>query len=472
MQKTAVKEKITGKKFLVLGLGKTGLSVAKQLSHLGAEITVNDGKATPMTDEMKALADQYAVTFVLGEHPLSLLDQPFDAVIKNPGIPYTHPMIEKATALALPIITDVEVAGWLSDAMIIGITASNGKTTTSALTAKILSESLLSGETRLGGNIGIPSLDIALDATAADRLVLELSSFQLQGTTTFHPHIAALMNLYPTHLDYHGTMSDYLQAKWHITANQTASDYLLLNADQPLLWEKRTETKATIIPISLTHPCVDPIGAWYDETNKTLNWGSEVVSERANLALPGDHNVQNALNAIAVAKLLQVDNATIQRVLQQFRGVKHRIQWVGDFEQRSFYNDSKATNNEAALTALNSFERPIVWIAGGLNRHIPLTELKPAVKKHVKALVVMGENAPEFESLAKACGITTIEHADWVEDAVKKAYTFSAAGDVILLSPASASWDQYPSFEVRGDRFIAAVEQFTTQQDMTTEGDH
>lgn len=471
MQQAQVRDKIANKRILVLGLGKTGLSVATHLSQLGALITVNDGKAVPLTEHMRTLQEQYGVRFILGEHPLTLLDEPFDFMIKNPGIPYSHPLIKKAQAQQLPIVTDVEVAGWLSEAMIIGITGSNGKTTTSSLTAALLSAAPLAGQTHLGGNIGIPTLDIALDAKPEDRLVLELSSFQLQGTMTFHPHIASLLNLYPTHLDYHGTMAAYLEAKWQITANQTAADYLLLNADQELLWAKRHETAAQVVPISMTRPCVDPIGAWYNATAHTLNWGDEVVAEEHMLALPGQHNIQNALNALAVAKLLGVANAMIQQVFAQFRGVKHRIQWVGDLKQRSFYNDSKATNNEAALTALNSFTRPIVWIAGGLDRHIPLAELMPALA-HVKAAVVMGENAEQFVTLAEQAGIATIVRAEWIEDAVTQAYALSAPNDVILLSPASASWDQYPSFEVRGERFIAAVTALIHDQQATVEEEH
>ncbi|MDO4680380.1 MAG: UDP-N-acetylmuramoyl-L-alanine--D-glutamate ligase [Aerococcus sp.] len=469
MREAQVQEKMAGKKIFVLGIGKTGMSVANHLSQLGVHLTVFDDKKQSVTPEMQKLIDKAGVQFILGEPTTEELDSSFDLMIKNPGIPYTHPLVKKAMDLNISVVTDVEVSGWLSEAMIIGITGSNGKTSTTSLIAKILSESALTGKTYLGGNIGIPTLDISLQAKKADRLVLELSSFQLQGTSDFHPHIASLLNLYPTHLDYHGSMENYLEAKWHITKNQMAEDYLLLNADQPLLWEKRHDTEATVVPISMTMPELDPVGAWYDEQRETLNWGNETVAKRSSLVLPGNHNVQNALNALAVAKLLQVENETIQHVFEHFRGVKHRIQWVGDIRGRSFYNDSKATNNEAALTALNSFTRPVVWIAGGLDRHIPLDELKPALK-HVKAVVVIGETAAKFKKLAQSVGIETIEEAEWIEDAVDKAYQLSAPEDVILLSPASASWDQYPSFEVRGDRFIQEVEQLMSKESKTAKG--
>lgn len=450
-----VERLVKNKKILVLGLAKTGISVVKHLSKMGALITVNDIKPIEENKEAQDLIEDNA-RVITGSHPVELLEEDFAFMVKNPGIPYTNPMVVRAKEKGIPIYTDIELVQWFTQAQIIGITGSNGKTTTTSLAHTILKEANeLDGQTLLGGNIGIPALDVAVGASDKDRLVLELSSFQLMGVQTFHPHIAAIIDIYPTHLDYHGTLENYVNAKWNITKNQTSSDYLLLNADQEILWRKQDETESTIIPFSLKKALTD--GAWYDIDSHCLMWRDECVMRREQLLLPGDHNVQNALVAIAIAKLLGVHNTTIIKVLSQFYGVKHRIQFIREYHKRRFYNDSKATNNEATITALKSFQEPTIWLCGGLDRHNSVEELMPYLSQ-VKAMIVSGESKEKFKALGKEAGIPVIEQAEWIEDAVETAYRMSEEGDIILFSPASASWDQYPNFEVRGDRFIKAVE--------------
>lgn len=450
---------------ILFGMGKTGQSTLTHLAPLVKQVIVYEDNPSPLSEDLIALCDRYNVQFysetLLSDEVLSSSD----ILIKSPGINYTHPLIVKAEQQQLPIITDIELASQLTQAELIAITGSNGKTTTTSLVDQIFKIGYKDGVTHLGGNIGIPVFDHALDATASDEFVWEVSSFQLQGTREFHPHIAAFVNLSPTHLDYHGSIAGYLEAKWQITANQTADDYLVLNADQTELWEKRTETKAQIIPVSIEHPEYD--GAWYDRANEQLMWRDESVISRQQLQLPGDHNVQNALNAIAIAKCANIDNDAIRQVLETFSGVKHRIQFVTTINGRRFYNDSKATNDEATLTALHSFDTPLIWIAGGLERHLPIDDLLPALN-HVKTVVTTGETNEKFAKLAEQAGIPVVEYGEWIEDTVAIAYENSEPGDTILLSPASASWDQYPNFEVRGDRFIQAVEKLANEKGNNT----
>lgn len=443
---------VKNKKILVLGLAKTGLSVVRHLASLGAIITVNDWTPIDKNPDAQQLVEEN-IRVISGGHPTSLLDEAFELIVKNPGIPYSNPMIVKAQALGIPIITDIECSYLLTSAPIIGITGSNGKTTTTQLTYNILSsQDSAEQHTYLGGNIGIPSLDVAQKATANDRLVFELSSFQLMGTKKFHPYIAAITNIYPSHIDYHGTVEEYIDAKWKITANQTADDYLILNADQDGFGARKTD--AQIVYFSVKQELSD--GTWYDAQNQLLMWKEDKVASRADFPLPGEHNVANALVAITIAKIIGLTNEQITAVLKNYHGVDHRLQFVTNFNGRKFFNDSKATNNEATITALKSFDTPVIWLAGGLDRGNSVTDLAEYLT-HVKGMIAFGQSKDKFVELAKEHHIPLIGVAEDMDEIVKLAYTNSASGDTILLSPASASWDQYANFEERGSKFVQAV---------------
>ncbi|MCZ0717712.1 UDP-N-acetylmuramoyl-L-alanine--D-glutamate ligase [Aerococcus kribbianus] len=447
---------IKNKKVLVLGLAKTGMSVARHLTQLGALVTVNDQAPLEENPQAQSLIEEN-IRVVSGGHPVSLLEEDFVLIVKNPGIPYSNPLIQAAMAKGLSVITDIECAYRLTAGEIIGITGSNGKTTTSQLTYNILSQAKQDkGNVYLAGNIGVPSLDVAMTAETNDRIVLELSSFQLQGSQDFRPHIAAITNIYPSHLDYHGSLAAYKAAKWRITANQEAEDYLILNADQEQWSGESYHTKAAIIPFSLEQKLDQ--GAWYNRQEKALMWQDEKVADRELFPLPGNHNVANALVAVAIAKLYAVDNASIQKALANFYGVSHRLQFVQDYQGRAFFNDSKATNNEATITALKSFTSPVIWLAGGLDRGNSVEALAPYLK-HVKGMIVFGESKEKLIDLAEKLAIPVFGQAEEMTHIVDLAYAHSQEGDTILLSPANASWDQYNSFEERGDCFIQAVQE-------------
>lgn len=441
------------KKVLVLGLALSGFHAAKLLLELGAFVTVNDSKEVDENPDAQELIAS-GIKVVAGHHPVELLDESFACIVKNPGIPYSNPMVVRAQELGIPILAEVEVAYEVLEASLIGVTGTNGKTTTTSMIAAILGEERRSGQAFTAGNIGVPASRVAEEATADDDVVMELSSFQLMGIEQLRPHIAVITNITEAHLDYHGTREEYVAAKWRITENQTEEDYLIINGDQEELLRMAENARATVVPFSRTKEL--PNGASVKEG--WIVFRGEQVMPVASLHVPGTHNLENALAAVATAKLKGIENRVIEKALAAFGGVAHRIQYIGTVSGRKVYNDSKATNILAARTALDSFpDDRIVLLAGGLDRGNSFEELVPGLE-NVKAMVVFGETAAKLQAAAEQAGIPAVAVAKNVEAAVPEAFRLSEAGDIILLSPACASWDQYRSFEERGNRFVAAVE--------------
>ena len=438
------------KKVLVLGLAKSGESAARLLDKLGAIVTVNDGKPFEENPAAQSLLEE-GIKVVTGGHPLELLDEEFELMVKNPGIRYDNPMVKKALEKKIPVITEVELAYLISDAPIIGITGSNGKTTTTTMIEEVLTADGQNG--LLSGNIGFPASQVATTATQIDTLVMELSSFQLMGIETFHPEIAVITNLMPTHIDYHGSFENYVAAKWNIQKNMSKSDFLVLNFNQTLAKELAAKTQATVVPFSTT----EKVDGAYLEGNM-LTFRGEPVMAADELGVPGSHNVENALATIAVAKLRGIENQVIKETLAGFGGVKHRLQYVGEINHVKFYNDSKSTNILATQKALSGFDNSkVILIAGGLDRGNEFDELVPDIQG-LKKMVILGESAARVKRAADKAGVSYMDAAD-VKDATQKAFAEAQAGDIVLLSPANASWDMYPNFEVRGDEFIATFEE-------------
>ncbi|MHA6251381.1 UDP-N-acetylmuramoyl-L-alanine--D-glutamate ligase [Oceanobacillus sp. CAU 1775] len=433
---------------LVLGLARSGTATAKTLLKNNKQVRVNDKNTANDAAEV-VLLRELGAEVIVGSHPLSLLEG-IELIIKNPGIPYSIPLLEEAEQRGIPIVTEIELAYQLVPGNLIGITGSNGKTTTTTLTTEMLRES--ERPVKVAGNIGIVATEAAEELTAEETLVLELSSFQLQGTISFRPNIAVILNIFASHLDYHKSMDNYKQAKFNIFKNQNENDYLIYNADDKAIVEKIEFAKAQRIPFSTNQKL--PNGAWVDDS--FIYFKDEKVIARNKVVLVGDHNLENILAAIAAAKLAGATNEGIEKVLSTFQGVKHRLQFVEKINDRLFYNDSKATNMLATQKALRSFNQPVILLAGGLDRGDNLDELLPYLN-NVKALVSFGETKEKFRELAEKAGIELTETTDTILQAVKTAYEFSDMHDVILLSPACASWDQYRTFEERGDIFIESV---------------
>ncbi|MED1488194.1 UDP-N-acetylmuramoyl-L-alanine--D-glutamate ligase [Bacillus smithii] len=441
--------KFQHKKVLVLGLAKSGASAASLLHKLGAFVTVNDKKPLQENPQAQDLLEQ-GIKVITGSHPIELLDEGYEYIVKNPGIPYSNPLVRGALERGIPVLTEIELAYLISEAPIIGITGTNGKTTTTTLIFDMLEKD--GKRPLIAGNIGKVASKVAQKATEENIVVMELSSFQLMGIETFRPHISVITNLYEAHLDYHGTKEEYAKAKANITRNQTEDDYLILNGDQEELIELAKFSKAKKVLFSTKRVIED--GAYIQDGG--VYFRGEKLIDTEEIALPGSHNLENILAAVAAVKLAGGGNEAIRNVLKVFAGVKHRTQYVGEVNGRKFYNDSKATNTLATKAALSAFKSPIILLAGGLDRGNGFDDLIPYLK-NVKAVITFGQTAEKISETARKAGIKTIVHAENVSDAVPKAYQLSEKGDIILLSPACASWDQYKTFEQRGDIFIEAV---------------
>lgn len=441
-----------GKNVLVIGLGKSGVNAAELLVKLGAKVTVNDKKTPKDLTTVNHLKD-LGMTVITGSHPLDLLDNA-DLIVKNPGIPYDNVLVAAAVKKGIEVITEPELAYEISEAPMFCVTGSNGKTTTTTMITLMLNQNRKQGKAYAVGNIGVAASRIAQKAEPDDVLVTEISSFQLMGITKLHPRIAVLTNIYQAHTDWHKTHENYIKAKMRVTMNQDEDDYFVVNWDVPEARGVSEHTKAQVVPFSRMGKSTE--GSY--EKDGILYFRGEEIMPASEIKVPGSHNVENALAAIAVAKICGVSNESIIEVLKTFSGVRHRTQYVMTLNDRKIYNDSKATDIEATQKALDGFKTPVVLLAGGLDRGFTFDRLVPYFKKHVHALIVFGETADLMADAGKKAGIKDIVKTENAVTAVPEAYKLSNPGDIILLSPACASWDQWPTFEVRGDKFIEAVE--------------
>ncbi|QGQ95776.1 UDP-N-acetylmuramoyl-L-alanine--D-glutamate ligase [Paenibacillus psychroresistens] len=455
------------KQIVVLGLAKSGVAVAKLLHEAGAKVIVNDKKARSLCPEAEVL-EVRGIAVVCGEHPTGLIHSEVELIVKNPGIPYSAEPLQKALELGIEIVTEVEVAYHICKAPIIGITGSNGKTTTTTWVGLILEAAELSPI--VAGNIGRALCEAAEEATSEHIMVVELSSFQLKGTSQFKPHIACLLNLYETHLDYHGSFEDYMASKAKLFANQTADDIAILNWDDAHCRKLIPSIKAKLLSFSMREELA--AGVFLKVLEDKAEWivyrnGSgfnQAILATANLGIPARHNIQNALAVTAIALSCGVSIDIIAKVLQDFRGVEHRLEFVSVRAGITYINGSKATNPAATIKDLEAFERPIVLIAGGLDRGTEYNELAPYFREKLRALVTLGETKDKLKQVAAQAGIQLIRSVDngnssaeILEEAVILASELAEDGDVVLLSPACASWDMFVSYEERGRIFKQAV---------------
>lgn len=434
---------------LVLGLAKSGKAAAELLLNSNIQTRVNDLSADEEDTTVQEL-EALGAEVITGSHPLSVLDG-IDLLVKNPGIPYENIIVTEAGKRNIPIVTEVELACQLMDHSMIAITGSNGKTTTTTLITEMLKESEVA--VQIAGNIGNVATEVARDMTDEEIMVIELSSFQLLGAPSLSPKVAVLLNLYEAHLDYHQSIEHYQAAKLNIFKNQTEKDYLIYNAEDPVVKEAVfKKAHATLVPFSTKQRLKN--GLWADKDY--LYFKDEKIMTRKDILLVGEHNLENILAALGAALLSGANKIGIRKVLRSFSGVKHRLEFIGTIHERIFYNDSKSTNLLATQKALSAFKDPLILLAGGLDRGDDFSTLIPYFS-HVKALVVFGQTAEKLREAGENAGIETIKVTKNIQEATKKAYKLSKAGDVILLSPACASWDQYRSFEERGDMFVQTL---------------
>lgn len=467
-----------GKRVVVLGLARSGFDVAKRFHERGAEVIVNDKKdreQCPEASELEALG----ICVVLGGHPDDLITTDTALVVKNPGIPYSAPPIVEALRIGIDVVTEIEVGYHLCKAPIAGITGSNGKTTTTTWVGQMLEAAGL--EPVVAGNIGTPFNSVAGELSEKQQVVLELSSFQLKGTQAFKPHVACLLNIAETHLDYHGSMEDYISSKAKLFANMTTDDIAVLNADDDVCRQMAPELHARVWWFS-SKQAVE-VGAYLEPTFveaeskaaegealhpylmfKDEEGQTHRLLPAHKLGLPGKFNVDNALAAITIAVACGAKPEALISALKSFKGVEHRLEFVREFDGVRYFNNSKATNTIATQMALDAFPGNIILIAGGLDRGLDFKEFAPYFEKCVKGLVAIGETRHILEGVAQEAGLKQVKIVDTgdnaelaIQEAVLEAKQMALAGDIILLSPACASWDMFPSYETRGRIFKEAV---------------
>lgn len=455
MKKQEINSTNSTSKFLViLGGGESGVGTAILGKKEGFRTFVSDkGK---IADKYKQLLEEHKIEWEELQHSEEKLFEA-DLVMKSPGIPEDAPLVNLLRGKNIPVISEIEFASKFTDATIIGITGSNGKTTTTKFTHHILKDGALN--VGMAGNVG-KSFAKQVAETSADHYVLELSSFQLDGIEDFRPHIAVLTNITPDHLDrYRHNFNEYIASKFRIVKNQTAEDYFIYDADDPVIekWLNNNPIKSQKLPFSLREEL--ETGAFIKNEQIIIRThNTELIMPTSNLTLEGKHNAKNAMAAATVAQLLRIRKETIRQSMGSFQGVEHRLEKVLKINNVQYINDSKATNVNATYYALESMESETVWIVGGVDKGNEYAELLPLVNEKVKAIICLGINN---EPILKAFGncIDVIVETQSMDEAVKQAYRLSEKGDTVLLSPACASFDLFQNYEDRGRQFKEAVRQ-------------
>ena len=444
---------LKGKRVGIIGLGKrTGVVSAKVLTGIVAKVVLSDVKpAEKLHEELSMLAGIDGITYDLGGHTEKVLD--VDLVVASPGVPLEIPIFEEARRRGIEVISEIELAFRLSKAKYIAITGTNGKSTTTTLTGELFRT--YPHRVFVGGNIGRPLIGEALNLGAEDLVVAEVSSFQLETIDTFHPHIALFLNITPDHLDRHKTMENYLEAKMRIFKNQTEEDYLILNADDPTLTDIVAK-RAPSQKVWFSRKAKRLPGMYLDGNRlmAALEGEPQELLTMEELKIRGYHNIENALAASAAAILGGISLADIRTAMRNFRGLEHTLEFVVEKNGVQYYNDSKGTNPDASIKALEAFHEPVVLIAGGLSRGLDFTDFAKKIVEKVKALVLLGETREELRNMALEAGFSgPIEVVQDLCAAVERANGCAQPGDVVLLSPACASWDMFESYSERGRLF-------------------
>lgn len=439
-------------KTLVVGAGRSGLAVSRFLSSKGAAVTLTDSKNQAALDgDLKTLSDA-GVELALGRYPEV---DGFALVVVSPGVPLNVAPVARALALGIPVIGELELAWRFCRAPLVAITGTNGKTTTTSLAGEMFKDAGM--HTLVAGNIGNPLVAEVEKYGPSDLIVAEVSSFQLETTVHFHPCVAVILNITPDHLDRHGDINGYTAAKARIFANQGPQDHTILNYDDPLVRELAGRCHGRVIFFSRTHTL--ETGVFVQGGQIVANWNGHFVPVMPvnELRLPGAHNLENALAAVACGLVRGVPEQRLADTLRRFAGVPHRLEPVAEINGVRYINDSKGTNPDASIKALESYEQPIVLLAGGKNKGNDFTVFARRAKEKVRAMVVLGQCAGELAAAARAAGIERILTAGDFRQAVFMAREEARPGDVVLLSPACASWDMFKSYEERGDLFREIV---------------
>ncbi|HJI46205.1 MAG TPA: UDP-N-acetylmuramoyl-L-alanine--D-glutamate ligase [Oscillospiraceae bacterium] len=438
---------LSGKKVLVVGLARSGMAAIRVLKKLGAEVTLSESKKKEDIKEIGFLNENNVE--IVGQD-MSVFERDFDFVVKNPGVPYRSPMMQKLQEHNIPVITEIELAYQVAKPQhYIAITGTNGKTTTSTLTYEILRRAF-PGKAHLCGNIGIPLCEIVMENGLMEEgghyIALEISNFQLVNIDKFRPEVATIINLTPDHIDFMGSLDNYYKSKTEVYRNMAGNDVFLLNADDPVVKEYTDRypvkcAKESFSTDSQSADCIAKDG--YLEIK-----GEKIIPLNA-IKIVGKHNLQNVMIAVSAAKAIGISNDIILDAVSSFKGVEHRIEFVREIDGVKYYNDSKGTNTDATITALKAFDRGVILLVGGFEKGLPMDEMK----KHlgcVKKIIGFGAcGARLVHDLVGEDGIVVTT----LDEAVAEANKIAESGDTVLLSPTTSSFDQYTCFEERGDHF-------------------
>ena len=449
----------------IVGLGREGMALAKFLVRHGAKVTATDSKKQ---HQLKGAMDELAdlpIRYQLGGHPEDVLQA--DVIFVSPGVPRQIPILVEARQRGIALSSETALFLRLCSAPIIGITGSSGKTTTTSLVGEIMKAE--GYRTFVGGNIGSPLINSVEQMEPADRVVMELSSFQLEVLDQ-SPQVAAVLNLSPNHLDRHQSMDDYVAAKKNIVRFQTQNDYAVLNADQSLTRELAEECPGEIVLFSREQEVAQ--GAFLDSGHVVVRWAEQkrTVCGLSEIKLLGLHNLENVLAACAISAAAGAQTEAMSRVVTTFSGVEHRLELVAEIDGVRFYDDSMATSPQRTMAALDSFSDPLILLAGGREKHLPLEALARLILAKVKAIVLFGEAAPLLEQAIvqaqseRSARDLAIYRSSDLSEAVSTAAEMAEGGDVVLLSPGCTSFDMYRDFAERGDHFKALVRELKNSQ--------
>ncbi len=443
---------VNEKKITIVGMARSGSAAAVLLQKYGAEVFVTEMKPYDKVATQAQMLEIAGIDFETGGHTSQALDN-VDYIVVSPGVPPTSPFMKEIELRHLPVFSEVEVTSWLCPATVLAVTGTNGKTTTTALVAHLLKSA---GKKAVAtGNIGSPFAADIEGLTEDDFAVVEISSFQLEATDTFKPKVASILNITPDHLDRYGSFDEYAKMKCRIADSQDESDFLVLNADDPVLERASFWGKPQLLHFSIKKQVEN--GVYADSENLVYSSGgrSRTICPTGKLGIKGPHNLANSAAAAAMVMALGIRADAVAHGLETFRPIAHRLEPVAQIKGVNFINDSKATNVDSVFYALQSEEHPLIVIMGGRDKGGDFTTLSALVKQHVKLLVLIGEASDKIEA-ALGSATDTVRAANIV-DAIQTSYRNAAPGDVVMLSPGCASFDQFTDYEDRGNKFKQAV---------------
>lgn len=445
-----------GKKVLVCGMARSGVSAAQCLYELGARVTISDSKAEEKLAEALQPLEGMDIRRCLGDQAQPADLESYDLAVTSPGIPMQAPILRAVQAAGVPLIGELELGAQVSRAPLYAVTGTNGKTTTTTLIGEIFRN--LGKTTYVVGNIGYPFTACALQCGEEDVAVAEVSSFQLETISTFHPHIAVMCNITEDHLNRHGTMEEYIRVKERIFENMGQGDYAVLNLDDPIV--RGMAERIPCAPAFFSRRQEVETGAYLEgeEVVFSLNGHKKRVLRADEIRIPGEHNLENALAATALTMLAGVPAPVVRHTLKTFPGVEHRIETVRTVEGVTYINDSKGTNVDASIRAVRAMKVPTVLLAGGYDKHTDFLPLaREILTSKIHTVVVLGDTAEQIERALRAVGFESILHAKTFEEAVLLARSCAREGENVLLSPACASFDMFRDYEERGRVFKEIV---------------